>query len=89
VLGHRLEHRVAAGAVGQLLALGDDLGLGRRQRALQPAQHHQRQDHLAVLVGLEVAAQQVGDAPHEADLVGEAGGWGHRTILPGGHRTWQ
>ena len=50
--------------------LGKDPGLGRREEAVEAAQHRQRQDDLAVLVPLVWAAEQVADAPDE---VGELG----------------
>ena len=46
--------------------------LGRLEHAVEAAQHGERQDDAAVLGGLVGAAQQVGDAPDEADLVREA-----------------
>ena len=45
--------------------LSQHLGLGGLQHTVQPAQHGKRQDHLAILALLVVAAQQVGDGPNE------------------------
>jgi hypothetical protein len=47
------------------IELGQHGGLGRRQRAVQPAQHREGQDDVAVLALLVVAAQRVGDGPDE------------------------
>ena len=45
-------------------------GLGRRQQAVEAAQHGERQDDLAVLVALVGAAEQIADAPDEAGELG-------------------
>jgi hypothetical protein len=49
---------------------GEHLGLGRRQEAVEPAQHRQRENDLAVFVAFVRAAKQAADAPNE---VGELG----------------
>jgi len=46
---------------------GQHRRLGRRQHAVEAPQHGQRQDDVLVLAALEGVAQQVGDAPQEAD----------------------
>src|SRR5690606_31519192 len=56
--------RVDSG-LGPLLVFGQHLGLGRRQYAVQAAQHGERQDDLAVLGLLVIAAEQVRDGPDE------------------------
>ena len=45
--------------------LGEDLVLGVRQRAIEPPQHRERQDDLAVFRLLIVASKEVGDGPDE------------------------
>src|SRR5690606_2291068 len=61
-----LEERVRVdSSVSPLLVLGQHLGLGRRQYAVQAAQHGERQDDLAVLGLLVIAAEQVRDGPDE------------------------
>jgi hypothetical protein len=67
--GGAAQDRVDRG--GQTRRLRDHPPFRRLQGALQPPQHRERQDYLAVLVGLEVATEQVGDAPDEGNLVGE------------------
>jgi hypothetical protein len=51
---------------------GQNVGLGWLKDAVEAAQDGERQDDLAVLGRLVGAAEKVGDAPDEADLVGEA-----------------
>ena len=70
VVEDRLEvlHRAALEA----FVSGQHLGLGGLKDAVEATQDGERQDHLAVLGRLVGAAQQVGDDPDEADLVGEA-----------------
>ena len=53
-----------------LRVLRQHLRLGRREQAVEAAQHRQRQDDLAVFVPLVRTAEQVADAPDE---VGELG----------------
>ena len=48
----------------------EHLRLGRREQAIEPPQHRQRQNDLAILVPLVRSAEQVADAPDE---VGELG----------------
>ena len=45
--------------------------LGRLEHAVEAADHRQRQDHLAVLGLLVVAAQQVGHGPDEGGVVAD------------------
>ena len=47
-------------------------GLGGFQHAIEPAQHGERQDDLAVFGLLVVAAQQIGDGPDEGGEIGVA-----------------
>jgi hypothetical protein len=50
------------------LRLGlQDLGLGRRQDAIEAPEHSERQDDILVLAALEGVADQVRHAPEEAD----------------------
>ena len=55
--------------VQTVLGLGLELGvhcrLTARQHAVEPTQHHERQDHPPVLGLLVVAAQQIDDRPDE------------------------
>jgi len=46
---------------------GQHLLLGFCQHTIEPAQHRERQDHVLILAALEGVADQVGDAPEEAD----------------------
>ena len=74
-----LRSRNGSGFTPGLLALGQlrqHGGLGRLQHAVEPAQHGERQDDLAVLGLLVVAAQQVGDGPDEVGELGEVLGHG-------------
>jgi hypothetical protein len=59
---------------------------GVLQHAVQAPQHGEGQDDLAVVVLLEVAAQQVGDGPQEAGRLGEAGELAALARLAGGLR---
>ena len=60
------QERCGVDARRLLLAdFGQDLLLGRCQHAVHAAKHGERQDHLAVVGLLEVAAQQVCDGPDE------------------------
>ena len=52
--------------------------LGRLEHAVEAADHRQRQDDLAVLGLLVVAAQQVGDRPDEGGVVADALAIPHR-----------
>ena len=66
---------------GELLVLLEDRLLGGLKDAVEAADDGQRQDHLAVLGLLVVAAEQVGDAPDEGGVVADrlalgAGGCG-------------
>ena len=45
-------------------------GLGRRENAVEPAQHRQRQDDLAILIPLVRPPEQVADAPDEGRELG-------------------
>ena len=45
--------------------------LGWLEDAVQAADHGQRQDHLAVLGLLVVAAEEIGDAPDEGRVVAD------------------
>jgi len=64
----------------QLLGTGDDLGLGRLQRLVEPADHDERQDHLAVVGLLVVAAKQLRDPPDKVRVVADVG---HRCCSSG------
>jgi hypothetical protein len=61
--------------LGRARLLGQHGGLGRLEHAVEAAQHGERQDDLAVLGLLVVAAEEVGDGPDEGGEVG-------RTRLP-------
>ena len=54
--------------------LGQHCGLGLLEHAVEPSQHGERQDHLAVLGLLVVAPEQVGHRPDEGGQVGIAHG---------------
>ena len=54
----------------------EDLGLGRLQDAVQPAQDGEGQDDPAVFGLLEIAAQQIGDGPDQG-----GGGGSHAVLL--------
>jgi hypothetical protein len=56
-------------AMYALRVLRQHLLLRRLEHAIEPAQHDQRQDHLAVLGLLVVAPQQVGHRPDECSVV--------------------
>ena len=73
LLGGVIQHRLDVGELTALQAgmLGEHRRLGGLEHAVEAAQHGERQDHAAVLGGLVRAAQQVGDALDEADLVAE------------------
>jgi hypothetical protein len=73
--GNLVQHHVEALQVAalQLRVPFDHLRLGRLQHAVEAAQDGERQDHLAVVRLLVVAAQQVGDLPQEAGDLGEVG----------------
>ena len=70
-------------------------GLGRRENAVEPAQHRQRQDDLAILVSLAGATEQIADASDEAgdggmssaDMVQRTGGNGCWLHAATGHDT--
>ena len=102
-LGQVQPRQVVEGAAGDLLeqtaddrlgldldarVRGEDLGLGRRQQAVETAQHRQGQDDLAVLVALVGPAQQVADAPDEVGELGVAIGaqWDSRSSVTRGFR---
>ena len=74
LLGDVVEHGLDVGELAALeaLDLGEHVGLRRLEHAVEAAQHRKRQDDAAVLCGLVGAAEQVGNAPDEADLVAEA-----------------
>ena len=55
-----------------LLQLRQHGGLGGFQHAIEPPQHGERQDDLAVFGLLVVAAQQIGDGPDEGREIGVA-----------------
>jgi hypothetical protein len=57
-----------------------DLRLGRREQAVETAEHGKRQDHLAVFVPLVGTAEQVADAPNEVRKLGVRF-WAHRFFL--------
>jgi hypothetical protein len=63
----------ADGLDGQGLGAGEDLGLGGLQDAVEPAEQDEWQDDAAVLGPLVVAAQQIGDGPDQAGVVGGRG----------------
>ena len=64
------EERLGGHALrGALRELGEHGVLGRLEHAVEPAQDGERQDDAAVLVGLVVAAEQVGDGPEEGGEV--------------------
>ncbi len=71
----RLEHdeRVDAEALG-ILVFGDHLALGGGEDRVEAAQDRERQDDVAVLVGLVRAAKQVRDVPDQAGVGGGHGG---------------
>ena len=60
----------ADGLDGQGLDAGEDAGLGWLEDAVEAAEQDERQDDSAVLGLLVVAAQQIGDGPDEAGMVG-------------------
>ena len=68
----RVLFKVGEPAALEALGPGQNRRLGRLEHAVEAAQHGEREDHAAVLGRLVGAAQQVGDAPDEADLVAEA-----------------
>ena len=71
----RLAQQERLGIQPGLLALrqlGQHGGLGGLQHAVEPPQHGERQDDLAVFGLLVVAAQQIGDGPDEGGEVGIA-----------------
>src|SRR5690606_1510544 len=61
--------RVHAG-FGALLQLLEDGSLRRFQDAVESAEHGEREDNLAVLMGFVVTAEEVGDGPDERGEVG-------------------
>jgi hypothetical protein len=62
-----------------LRVLGQDLGLGRREHTVEPAQHRHRQHNSLVLRRPVGPAQQVGDLP---DQVREVIMIGHQPTYP-------
>ena len=78
VAGDAQQERLGVHPGGFPLGLLREHGrLGGSQHAVQAAQHGERQDDLAVLRGLEVAPEEVGDGPDE----GGDGGWLAHGIL--------
>ena len=55
----------------KLLAAGDDLVAGRLHDLVEAPHHDEREDDLAVVGLLVVAAQQLGDAPDEVCVVAD------------------
>ncbi len=66
-----LEQRRAHGDAVRfrLLDRSKDGLLGRREHGIQPAQHGERKDDVAVLVRLEAPTEQIGDGPDEVGVV--------------------
>lgn len=58
----------------QPFRLGQNLGFGRREHALKPAQQREREDDAAILALLEVATEEVGQRPNvSGEIVGRLG----------------
>jgi len=54
------------------------------EHLVESAHHHQRQDHLAIVGLLVVAAQQLGDAPDQVRVVADPGAVCLQVIAPHG-----
>jgi len=81
----RVAFELSALALG---VLGQNLGLGGREHAIEPAQHRHRQHDTLVLRWAIWTAKQVGDLPDEVREVVMVGHWSNRLPWCSASQLW-